>query len=213
MAEAISTPTTRRRRGISTRGQIIKCAGCATEIARRHSSHQFCDECSKQNKREIKRRWVERNRERRLAQVRAYNERNREEINRKFRERLALPETKARRRAIDLAYSAKPRRRLDQRMKTAIGQCLKGQKNGRSWEGLVGYSCDDLMRHLERQFLKGMSWSNIGDWHIDHIRPRASFSYESEQDDSFRECWSLSNLRPLWSEDNRSKSAKRLFLI
>lgn len=49
---------------------------------------------------------------------------------------------------------------------------LKGQKNGRKWEKMVGYSRHDLVRHLERQFVQGMSWDNMGEWQIDHIVPK-----------------------------------------
>ncbi|MEQ1901858.1 MAG: hypothetical protein ABL866_14140 [Devosia sp.] len=90
---------------------------------------------------------------------------------------------------------------------------LGAQKGGRTWESLVGYSVRDLAKHLERQFLPGMTWQNMGDWEIDHIVPRATFSYRSVDDPDFRACWAMNNLRPLWADQNRSKSAKRLFLI
>ena len=98
-------------------------------------------------------------------------------------------------------------------MKSAIQIALRGQKAGRSWESLVGYTLDDLVLHLERQFTDGMSWENIGAWEIDHIRPKAFFRYETSEDDLFKECWSLANLRPLWARENRSKHAKVLHLI
>src|SRR3546814_14741028 len=75
-------------------------------------------------------------------------------------------------------------------------------KNGRSWETLVGYTVADLMAHLERQFLPGMSWDNRGEWHIDHIRTLCSFEFTSPDDPQFREAWALTNLRPLWARDN-----------
>lgn len=34
------------------------------------------------------------------------------------------------------------------------------------------------------------------------------FNYESPDDLEFKECWSLSNLRPLWKIDNLRKGAK-----
>ena len=98
-----------------------------------------------------------------------------------------------------------------------MGQLVRNSlgtaKGGQTWRRLVGYSIDDLMRHLERQFVKGMSWANIGDWHIDHIVPRASFSYRCADDDEFRACWALTNLRPLWSKENLTKGAQRLLLV
>jgi hypothetical protein len=85
---------------------------------------------------------------------------------------------------------------------------LRANKAGRSWESLVGYTLYDLKRHLEARFLPGMSWENYGAWHIDHIRPRASFTYTSPEDDAFKQCWALDNLQPLWAEDNIRKGHK-----
>jgi len=72
----------------------------------------------------------------------------------------------------------------------------------------VGYSLDELKLHLESQFTEGMSWENYGKWHIDHIIPLSSFDIQNYDDKSFKKCWSLENLQPLWAEDNLKKSNK-----
>ena len=90
---------------------------------------------------------------------------------------------------------------------------MRSQKAGRSWRDFVPYSLEDLIIHLERQFLPGMSWDNRGDWHIDHIVPLASFNFETPDDPEFKAAWALSNLRPWWAKDNMQKSAKRLYLV
>ena len=99
-------------------------------------------------------------------------------------------------------------RKLNARITTLIGLALRGQKAGRSWQTLVGYTLDDLRAHLESQFAPGMSWENIGEWHIDHRRPRSSFSFADHTDPQFLECWSLANLQPLWALDNLIKGAR-----
>lgn len=99
------------------------------------------------------------------------------------------------------------------RVAHAIRLAIKGAKAGRHWETLVGYSLKDLMAHLERQFLSGMSWANMDAWHIDHILPQAMFTYSSHEDPDFKACWALTNLRPLWSNDNLRKHDKRVLLI
>jgi hypothetical protein len=82
-------------------------------------------------------------------------------------------------------------------------------KNGRSYLSHVGYSIQELMQHLEKQFNKKMSWSNYGSyWHIDHIMPKVSFKIAEVGDDEFKACWCLSNLRPLEAVANLSKGAK-----
>lgn len=84
----------------------------------------------------------------------------------------------------------------------------------RTWERLVGYSANDLRLHLELQFAEWMNWDNYGSlWEIDHIRPVASFRFSSTDDPEFRECWALTNLRPLARPANRAKSASLEYLI
>lgn len=81
-------------------------------------------------------------------------------------------------------------------------------KKRRHWENLVGYTIQELKKHLENLFTEGMSWNNYGAWHIDHIVPKSFFKYKSTDDVEFRYCWSLSNLQPLWAKDNMSKGSK-----
>ena len=103
------------------------------------------------------------------------------------------------------------RGRIENALSAGIHRLLKrGIKAGRSWESLVGYTADELMRHLEKQFLPGMDWTNYGrgGWHIDHIIPRSAFNYETTDDIDFKRCWALENLQPLWEIDNISKGAK-----
>ncbi len=93
---------------------------------------------------------------------------------------------------------------------TRMYHAIKDLKSGRSWELLVDYTLDDLIKHLELQFQNGMTWDNYGQWHIDHIKPVSSFNFDSTDDSEFKECWSLNNLQPLWAEDNLKKSNKIL---
>lgn len=61
-----------------------------------------------------------------------------------------------------------------------------------------------------------MNWENYGGrsddsrqtWWIDHIKPQSQFLYESIEDPLFKECWDLSNLRPLEKKANMSKGDK-----
>lgn len=101
-------------------------------------------------------------------------------------------------------------RKIHSSMASMIGAALKGTKGGRRWETLVGYTTKELMRHLESQFLPGMTWENRGrwGWHVEHIRPRCSFAFTSTDDPEFLECWGLANLRPLWWQDNLRKGSK-----
>lgn len=115
---------------------------------------------------------------------------------------------------------ADPKCRLDMCMSSRMNGALRSAgsgKGGRSWKSMVDYTLDELMVHLEKQFLPGMSWDLRGKIHIDHIRPLCSFRYSSPSDPEFKEAWALANLRPLWARDNiikgrRDKLLKKTFV-
>ena len=98
---------------------------------------------------------------------------------------------------------------IDHRMGAAIRETLAiGSKNGRKWCGLVGYTVDEFMNHLEAQFTPAMNWNNYGSvWVIDHIIPKSFFKYDSVDSEDFRSCWALTNIQPLLYEDNARKGA------
>lgn len=97
---------------------------------------------------------------------------------------------------------------INSRIKSAMARSLKGNKNGSHWEDLVGYTLNDLMIRIESLFLPNMSWENRNEWHIDHIRPIASFNFTTYEDEEFKQCWALNNLRPLWADENLKKNNK-----
>lgn len=107
-------------------------------------------------------------------------------------------------------YRARPGYRIDRNISEVVRRYLRRMKKGKppgGWTQLVGYTLKELLSHLESQFADGMTWSNYGEWHIDHIRPKASFDFTGDADEQFLECWALSNLQPLWAEDNIKKGA------
>lgn len=162
------------------------------------------------------RRWRKANPEAKAAADRRYYEKNREKcIARAVERNRANPE--AARRSLRLIHQRKqakdPGYRLARSIKSQVYQALTTQKRGRRWVELVGYDVEALRSHLERQFLRGMSWDNYGEWHVDHIRPASSFEFSTPEDKAFRECWALTNLRPMWATDNIKKGARRLHLL
>jgi len=100
---------------------------------------------------------------------------------------------------------ADPSRRIRNSVAARMWAALKGRSDGALFSRL-GYSSADLVAHLERRFSDGMSWENYGKWHVDHVRPCASFDLSDP--DQFSECWGLANLAPLWASDNIKKGAK-----
>jgi hypothetical protein len=71
---------------------------------------------------------------------------------------------------------------------------------------LVGCTHEQFRDHIASLFLPGMSFDNMNRWDLDHIIPCDAF----DQDDMAQRqaCWHYTNLRPLWSGENRSKNAK-----
>jgi hypothetical protein len=165
---------------------------------------------------EYERRRHAKDAEKRRERSRRYYERNRDQLREQQREYRA--ENHARLLKVKRDQAIKDRAdgkfAANKSISGRIRNSLKGAKNGASWESLAGYTRAELIAHLERQFLKGMSWRNYGKrWHVDHIRPVSSFEFSSSNDPGFKECWALINLRPLWKGQNLSKHAKRLHLV
>ena len=97
---------------------------------------------------------------------------------------------------------ASEHRKMTVILRTRFKRCVING-TGRQIRELVGCSVEEVRAHLEAQFSPGMTWDNYGDWHVDHIRPCASFENPADP-----ECWHFSNLQPLWAEDNLRKSDK-----
>jgi hypothetical protein len=90
-------------------------------------------------------------------------------------------------------------------------------KGGKSVSKYLPYSVHELKVHLEKLFQPWMTWDNYGTyradiwddsdpttwtWQIDHIIPHSKFHYSSMEDQEFKNCWALSNLRPYSAKQN-----------
>jgi hypothetical protein len=102
--------------------------------------------------------------------------------------------------------SFKLRMNLRHRIWSAL-QANEASKSNSTME-LAGCTVAQLRQHLEARFTDGMSWENYGKhgWHIDHIRPCASFDLTDPEQQ--RQCFHYTNLQPLWAADNIRKGGK-----
>ncbi len=103
-----------------------------------------------------------------------------------------------------------PSFKIEKRLRNRIVEVLKYQSAVRSArvKELIGCDRPFLVRWIEDQFQDGMTWGNHGNfgWHIDHIKPCASFNLsDSEQQ---KQCFHYTNLQPLWEIENRVKGDK-----
>lgn len=194
----------------------IECAGCGISVKFKGTAHIYCDACAKAKRDEYGKLYRERNAERLRECARDYVRKHKAESKAyKARHRAANGDELRKKEAEAQRERLKePGNRIHHSMSSMVRSSIIN-KHGFSWQSIVGYSRPELMRHLERQFTSEMDWNSYGKygWHIDHILPRASFDFEDENDPEFKACWAMTNLRPLWCDENISKSDKRLYLI
>jgi len=113
-----------------------------------------------------------------------------------------------------------PSFRLRKRLSAQVRDHLKrigSSKYGNSILKFLNYSIEELRTHLEKHFEVWMNWNNYGiydsrswndddkstwTWSIDHIIPQYKFPYLSMEDENFKKCWALENLRPLSAKQN-----------
>lgn len=98
-------------------------------------------------------------------------------------------------------------RRLSRLHRHALAQ-VGAIKRSPTFEQL-GYSVEDFVRHIERQFVRGMGWHNMSDWQIDHIVPVSDAKTEAD----VVALNQLHNLRPMWASQNNAKKNKGEVLL
>jgi hypothetical protein len=102
------------------------------------------------------------------------------------------------------------KRTPEYRIKTALKNTItrmkrNGMMKNKRSNRYLGCTYAEAMRHIEKQFKKGMTWANHGSvWHIDHIVPLASFDLCN--DDHVMMCCHYTNLQPMWARENIRKS-------
>lgn len=99
----------------------------------------------------------------------------------------------------------KPHNRVKANVSKRIKEYLKATSTAGQWREIISCSPQDLVKHLEFQFVGDMSWANYGTlWHIDHIIPCAAFDWSRPSHLIW--CWHHRNLRPLLASENVVKA-------
>ena len=140
---------------------------------------------------------------------RAYKLKHKEELARKQKE--YVKRTKDARNKYSNKYKADRKKRdplyklkATIRNRTYYAFQSKGYKKSTKTQEIVGAEWEIVKAHIESKFTEGMTWSNHGDWHVDHIVPLASANTEEE----LIKLSNYKNLQPLWAEDNLKKGSK-----
>jgi hypothetical protein len=94
--------------------------------------------------------------------------------------------------------------RILNNLRSRLSHSLKRNSKIKHSLDYIGCTIQELKFYIEKQFTNGMSWDNYGKWHIDHIRPCASFDLSNHDEQC--KCFHFSNLQPLWEKDNLSKN-------
>lgn len=173
---------------------IKHCKGCGSDLplssynkskAESDGLQRRCKDCSRANSRkhrsnnpEYYEKWYKDNKTKMLEYKRKHDRRKRQD--------------------------PKDRLVLNIRSRTSFIVKSKGMIKSKKCREYLGCDPEFLIRHIEMQFIDGMTWDNYGEWEIDHIYP---ISKAKAIDDVYR-LNHYTNLRPLWKLDNIRKRDK-----
>ncbi len=167
-------------------------------------------------------KYYEKNKETIIENNGSYYEKNKEKVKMYKKEYFQLnkrqiQEKKTERMNSDISFA------LHHNVSSSIRSKIK--KNSKSCVNYLPYSFVQLKEHLEKQFEPWMNWNNWGTynpqtwddnnpltwtWQIDHIIPQSNLLYTSMEDENFKKCWSLSNLRPYSAKQNLLDGVMRI---
>ena len=174
-----------------------------------------------ENKEEIdekRRKYYRENREAIIERRKPYREKTREQSRKRakeyYRKVMLDPELREKRKKQNKdnhrqRYRKDPIYRLLSNIRGGLWSCVRGRTKTSSSLDYVGLTSEELMEHLEVKFTEGMTRENYGKWHVDHIRPLASFDFTApDKEEQLYKAWDYTNLQPLWASENQSKGAK-----
>jgi hypothetical protein len=100
-----------------------------------------------------------------------------------------------------------PQFRLGISLRAGLTKAIKRNSKSGSAVADLGCTIESLKWYLEALFDEHMTWDNWGEyWHIDHIRPLASFDLTDRE--QFLAAANWSNLQPLEKIANHRKGAR-----
>jgi len=192
------------KRSASKDGLQHRCKSCVSNMTemQKEARAEYKIKYNRENREKIaqtKKKYYQSNREKILSRQKEYQEENKHKKMERDRQ------YEKRRRKADPVFA------MTRRAKSRMQQALErgGFTKSRKTLEALGCSAYEFAIHIERQFLKGMTWENRDQWHLDHIIPISSAKTEEE-------VYALShftNIRPMWAKDNKEKYDKITTLI
>lgn len=99
-------------------------------------------------------------------------------------------------------------------VRSRLIQAIKGRRKSKRTAEILGARIEVVRAHIESQFQDGMTWENWGrgwhgarEWHLDHIKPLASFDLTDPE--QLATAAHYTNLQPLWAVENLRKGHAR----
>jgi hypothetical protein len=107
----------------------------------------------------------------------------------------------------NLRRQTDPYYRLVVNLRSRVGKAMRRRSKSAPTRELLGMDIPEFHIYIRGQFRPGMTWENYGSiWHIDHIRPCASFDLSDPEQQKV--CFRWDNLEPLFVAENLKKGAR-----
>lgn len=92
--------------------------------------------------------------------------------------------------------------KLGRLIRNRLWYLIKSKSNNVKAIKEIGCSYEELIEHIESNFIHNMNWNNYGVlWELDHIQPLSKFNLENKT--QFNEASHYTNIRPLYVSENR----------
>jgi hypothetical protein len=171
-----------------------------------HPDYKKRKELTKDRDRENQKRWVEENREKVREYQKEWYQKNKEHVlDRSSKYYQENKENMRERRNEYQKYKKKtdPLFHLSHNIRSLITKYFQigGYSKKSKTTHILGCSFEEFKVYLENQFTEGMTWENMGEWHLDHIKPISL----AETEEEIYELNHYTNFQPLWAIDNLRK--------
>jgi len=192
-----------------------KCRFCNKDFVTKNDRDWYCcEKCKENNKKIIRKNIRKRYKENHLDKLKEtkrksdkkYYEKNKNKIEFKQKRKQYRENNKEKTKEYRKKRRQNPKNRLNHNISSLILYSLKGNKNGNHWENIVNYTLNKLIEHLELTSKYSIQDYLEKDLHIDHIIPISTYNFKSFENEEFKKCWNLRNLRLITAKENLSKS-------
>ena len=198
---------------VNITGLTLKCLGTSDEsVIREAKKKEYHKKWYLKNK-QLKKEYDIKYRREIYNKVRRERRKNdseyRKKINESLKEYSKRPEQKIKRnKYLKNKLKVDHNYKIIHTIRVRIRDVLKSHSKSDSTINMLGCTINELWKHLESKFKPGMTKENHGLWHVDHIRPCASFDLTKPKEQS--KCFHYSNLQALWAKENLLKRDKIL---